>query len=191
MEHSETRDFPHGGSEIVQEASPLVSCFWCERLHPGEHPLAPKAATRASPTATRALPTPPTRRSGATTMPSAAATGSTTRPSPSRRPPSELRHRATGCRRSPSVRIHIFLKRSPRRSRGSIESMNAHVSLSGPDSAFLSLETPSTPMSLARPHVAEAHEVKASSGVLRPTKDLPPEGRGPEGRGLAKDQPEF
>jgi hypothetical protein len=23
----------------VQEASPLASCFWCERLHPSEHPL--------------------------------------------------------------------------------------------------------------------------------------------------------
>jgi hypothetical protein len=40
MEHSETLNFTHGGSETVQQASPLVSCFWCERLHPGEHPLA-------------------------------------------------------------------------------------------------------------------------------------------------------
>ena len=39
MEQSEDRDFTDGLSEIVQEASPLVSCFWCERLHPGEHPL--------------------------------------------------------------------------------------------------------------------------------------------------------
>jgi len=40
MKHCETRDFSDSGSEIVQQASPLVSCFWCERLHPGEHPLA-------------------------------------------------------------------------------------------------------------------------------------------------------
>jgi hypothetical protein len=50
MEHSETRDFTDGWSKIVQEASPLVSCFWCERLHPGEHPLAvcPACAARYS-----------------------------------------------------------------------------------------------------------------------------------------------
>src|SRR3990172_838853 len=29
----------HGRSEIAQEAPPLVSCFWCERLHLGKHPL--------------------------------------------------------------------------------------------------------------------------------------------------------
>jgi hypothetical protein len=48
MEHSEYRDFTDGRSEIVQEASPLVSCFWCERLHPGEHPLSvcPACAAR-------------------------------------------------------------------------------------------------------------------------------------------------
>ncbi len=50
MEHSETLNFAGGGSEIVQRASPLVSCFWCERLHPGEHPLAvcPACAARYS-----------------------------------------------------------------------------------------------------------------------------------------------
>jgi hypothetical protein len=50
MEHSETLNFTGGGSEIVQRASPLVSCFWCERLHPGEHPLAvcPACAARYS-----------------------------------------------------------------------------------------------------------------------------------------------
>jgi rubrerythrin len=48
MEHSENRDFTDGRSEIVQEALPLVSCFWCERLHPGEHPLSvcPACAAR-------------------------------------------------------------------------------------------------------------------------------------------------
>jgi hypothetical protein len=39
MEHSENRDFTDGRSEIAQEASPLVSCFWCGGLHPGENPL--------------------------------------------------------------------------------------------------------------------------------------------------------
>ena len=39
MEKSEDRDFTDDRSEIVREASPLVSCFWCGRLHPGEHPL--------------------------------------------------------------------------------------------------------------------------------------------------------
>ena len=50
MEQSEGRDFPDGRSEIVQEALPLVSCFWCERLHPGEHPLSvcPACAARYS-----------------------------------------------------------------------------------------------------------------------------------------------
>jgi hypothetical protein len=39
-------------SSSSQEAPPLVSCFWCEQLHPGEHPLAvcPACAARyASP----------------------------------------------------------------------------------------------------------------------------------------------
>jgi len=36
VEQSEGRDSTDGRSEIVQGASPLVSCFWCERLHPGD-----------------------------------------------------------------------------------------------------------------------------------------------------------
>jgi len=32
------RGGPEDPSEIVQE-TPIVSCFWCERLHPGRHPL--------------------------------------------------------------------------------------------------------------------------------------------------------
>jgi len=50
MKHSEPRDFTDGRSEIVQDPSPLVCCFWCERLHPGEHPLAvcPSCAARYS-----------------------------------------------------------------------------------------------------------------------------------------------
>jgi diacylglycerol O-acyltransferase len=52
MEQSEGRDFIDGRSEIVREAPPLVSCFWCERLHPGEHPLSvcPACAARCSTT---------------------------------------------------------------------------------------------------------------------------------------------
>jgi hypothetical protein len=50
MEKSEGRDFSDGQSVIVHEALPLVSCFWCERLHPGEHPLSvcPACAARYS-----------------------------------------------------------------------------------------------------------------------------------------------
>jgi hypothetical protein len=39
MEQSEAPDFTDGPPETVQEASPVVSCFWCGRLHPGEHQL--------------------------------------------------------------------------------------------------------------------------------------------------------
>ncbi len=48
MEQSEGRDFSDGPPEIVQEASLLVSCFWCERPHLGEHPLSvcPACAAR-------------------------------------------------------------------------------------------------------------------------------------------------
>jgi len=50
MERSKGRDLAGGRSEIAQRASPLVSCFWCDRLHPGEHPLSvcPGCATRSS-----------------------------------------------------------------------------------------------------------------------------------------------
>jgi hypothetical protein len=51
MEHDEGRNVTDGRSEIVQETtSAPVSCFWCERLHPGEHPLAvcPACAARFS-----------------------------------------------------------------------------------------------------------------------------------------------
>jgi hypothetical protein len=39
MEENEDRHFSDGRSKSVQETSSLVSCFWCERLHQGEHPL--------------------------------------------------------------------------------------------------------------------------------------------------------
>ena len=50
MKQSESRDFTDRPSEIVQGASLLVSCFWCKRLHPGEHPLSvcPGCAARYS-----------------------------------------------------------------------------------------------------------------------------------------------
>jgi hypothetical protein len=49
MEQSKGR-VSEGRSEILREAAPLVSCFWCERLHPGEHPLSvcPACAARYS-----------------------------------------------------------------------------------------------------------------------------------------------
>lgn len=45
MERSDSE----GPSDIVQEA-PLSACFWCERLHPGEHPLSvcPECTARFS-----------------------------------------------------------------------------------------------------------------------------------------------
>jgi hypothetical protein len=50
MEPGEGREFTEDRLEIGQEAAPLVRCFWCERLHPGEHPLAvcPACAARLS-----------------------------------------------------------------------------------------------------------------------------------------------
>jgi hypothetical protein len=50
MEHSEGQSFTDGRSEILQEAPPLVSCFWCGRLHSGEHALSvcPHCAERYS-----------------------------------------------------------------------------------------------------------------------------------------------
>jgi len=39
MEPSKDWDFSDGRSKIAREDSPLVSCFWCGRLHPGQHPL--------------------------------------------------------------------------------------------------------------------------------------------------------
>ena len=46
MARDEGGNFPHGRSD--REASALVGCFWCERLHPGEHPLSvcPACAAR-------------------------------------------------------------------------------------------------------------------------------------------------
>ena len=50
MERGEGRVFTDGRLEIVREAAALVSCFWCERIHPGEHPLSvcPVCAARYS-----------------------------------------------------------------------------------------------------------------------------------------------
>ncbi len=51
MQQSEHQDVTDDRSEIVRESSPLVSCFWCERLHSGEYPLSvcPACAARYSP----------------------------------------------------------------------------------------------------------------------------------------------
>ena len=50
MERSERREFTGDRTEIGLEAPPFVSCFWCERLHSGEHPLSvcPACAARFS-----------------------------------------------------------------------------------------------------------------------------------------------
>ena len=50
MEQSESPDFTGRPSETVEEVSPIVSCFWCGRLHPGKHPLSvcPACAARYS-----------------------------------------------------------------------------------------------------------------------------------------------
>jgi len=50
MEQSENLGFADGRSEIEQKESPLVSCFWCEKLHSGKHPLSvcPACAARYS-----------------------------------------------------------------------------------------------------------------------------------------------
>jgi hypothetical protein len=39
MEQSESGRFTQRPLESGREASPLVSCFWCQQLHPAEHPL--------------------------------------------------------------------------------------------------------------------------------------------------------
>ncbi len=39
MERIPLRNFADSASDPAEDASPLVSCFWCERLHPGKHPL--------------------------------------------------------------------------------------------------------------------------------------------------------
>jgi hypothetical protein len=57
MEHGESWGSSDGGSEIVQEASPRVCCFWCERLHPGEHLLAVRPACAAKSATMRPLET--------------------------------------------------------------------------------------------------------------------------------------
>jgi hypothetical protein len=55
MEQSQSRDFTDGRSEIEQEALPPRSCFWCERLHPGEHPLSVCPSCTARFSTTRSL----------------------------------------------------------------------------------------------------------------------------------------
>ena len=51
MEQDERGEFAESRAEIEEEA-PIVSCFWCERLHRGRHPLSvcPECAARFSTT---------------------------------------------------------------------------------------------------------------------------------------------
>ncbi len=55
MEENEGRELTDDRSEIAQESSPLVSCFWCERPHPGEHALSVCFACAASYSTMRSL----------------------------------------------------------------------------------------------------------------------------------------
>ena len=50
MPEIEIRDFAKSQSETAQDATQLVRCFWCERIHPGRHPLSvcPSCAARFS-----------------------------------------------------------------------------------------------------------------------------------------------
>ena len=57
MEQSEGRDFTDRPSESVPETPTLVSCFWCGRLHAGEHPLSVCPACRARISTLRSLET--------------------------------------------------------------------------------------------------------------------------------------
>jgi hypothetical protein len=55
MERSEGRELGELRSEVAQDRSRLVSCFWCERLHEGEHPLSVCLACAASYSTIRSL----------------------------------------------------------------------------------------------------------------------------------------
>ena len=39
MHNDRIRDFPDGQPETADDATQLVSCFWCDRIHAGKHPL--------------------------------------------------------------------------------------------------------------------------------------------------------
>ena len=47
MEKCEGRELTKDRSDNRREVPPLVRCFWCERLHAGEHPLSVCAACTA------------------------------------------------------------------------------------------------------------------------------------------------
>lgn len=55
MEDCERRELTEDSSEIGWEVPLLVSCFWCERLHPGEHPLSVCSACTAGFSTMRSL----------------------------------------------------------------------------------------------------------------------------------------
>lgn len=70
-------DLIDGRSKTVQEASPLVSCLWCEHLHPGKHPLSVRPACAAGLSTMRSL-----EMSGAHTLSDEAIDDVLTRTSP-------------------------------------------------------------------------------------------------------------
>jgi hypothetical protein len=47
MDQIDSRKLTEGQLRTGRKALPLMSCFWCERLHPGEHPLSVCAACTA------------------------------------------------------------------------------------------------------------------------------------------------
>ena len=55
MEQSELRNPTEGRIDTVPQSAPLVSCFWCERLHPGEHALSVCPACAAGDSTMRSL----------------------------------------------------------------------------------------------------------------------------------------
>jgi hypothetical protein len=55
MHHNPIRDFSDGKPETTHDATQLVSCFWCERLHAGNHPLSVCPACLANYATLRAL----------------------------------------------------------------------------------------------------------------------------------------
>jgi hypothetical protein len=55
MHGNPIRDFSDGQPETTHDATQLVSCFWCERLHAGNHPLSVCPACLANYATLRAL----------------------------------------------------------------------------------------------------------------------------------------
>ena len=77
MERNEGRSVSGGRAVTVRERSALVRCFWCERLHPGEHPLSVCSACAARFSTLRSL-----EMSGSYPLSDAAIDGALARRSP-------------------------------------------------------------------------------------------------------------